>query len=415
MSPRRIARPVAGIFFPQREALGFDSRECTPGLLAAAIHLTAETRSFERAARTMQHLLGHGVSAKTIERLAQQVGTELAQRNETSTPEKEVPVPQVAVASCDGGRIRTRAADAGPGVHEAAWRETKNASFERMQAPACGDADPCPELPDTFRKLDHVAKIAEKGAFSGVSPEPAPPARPRYEGPQRVLRTCLSSMAGSQPFGQQMQREAHRRRFFEAERRVFIGDGLAWNWSIWKEHFSTFTPILDFIHAIQYLYAAAEAWESDGPARWARYLRFAEAAWQGRTDDVIAEIEHELAARRASDDPLVRADDVSEDHPWQPLIDAARYLRNNRQRMDYPRYRRQGLPITSSPMESLIKQINHRVKGTEMFWNDPDGAEAILQIRAASLSEDGRLNDHLAHRPGYPFTRRPNKTPTTAA
>jgi hypothetical protein len=75
--------------------------------------------------------------------------------------------------------------------------------------------------------------------------------------------------------------------------------------------------------------------------------------------------------------------------------------------MDYAQYRREGLPITSSPMESLIKQINHRVKGTEMFWLHPEGAEAILQIRAASLCEDGRLEEYLRRRPGHPFVRRP--------
>ena len=50
-------------------------------------------------------------------------------------------------------------------------------------------------------------------------------------------------------------------------------------------------------------------------------------------------------------------------------------------------------------MESLIKQINLRVKGTEMFWNDPAGAEAILQIRSASLCEDGRFDDYLRAAP----------------
>jgi hypothetical protein len=62
--------------------------------------------------------------------------------------------------------------------------------------------------------------------------------------------------------------------------------------------------------------------------------------------------------------------------------------------------------MTSSPMESLVKQINLRVKGTEMFWDDPAGAEAILRLRAASLSDDGRLDRHLANRPGCPFVRR---------
>jgi hypothetical protein len=371
-------------------------------MLAAAIHLVAETRSFERAALTMKHVIGHGLSAKTIERLAHQVGPELAARNTASSLEKEVVVAEVAVVSCDGGRIRTRAADAGPGVHEAAWRETKNASFERMRAPASAQTDPCAALPDTFRRLAHVAKIAEKAAFPGVSAGANADPPPPYEGPERILRTCVSSMACSDDFGAQMQREAQRRRFHDATRRVFIGDGLAWNWSIWWTHFATFTPILDFIHAVHYAYAAAEAWESDGPRRWARYLDLAEAIWQGRVADVIAALRSELARRGvAGEDALPEGD------PLRPLLDAARYFTNNRERMDYPRYRREGLPITSSPMESLIKQINHRVKGTEMFWLQPAGAEAILQIRAASLSEDGRLQDHLRHRPGCAFTRRP--------
>ena len=261
--------------------------------------------------------------------------------------------PDVAVVSCDGGRIHTRAPGHGPGVHQARWRETKHASFERMHAPAARDEDPCPALPDTFRQVAHVAKIAEKAAFAAENP---PENHARYRGPERILRTCLSSLVSSHEFGPQMHAEAARRLFFAAARRVFISDGLPWNWSLWREHFSTFTPILDFIHAVQYLYAAALAWEAN---------------------------------------------------------DAARYLRNNRARMDYPRYRREGLPITSSPMESLIKQINHRVKGSEMFWNAPAGAEAILQLRAASLSEDDRLDRYLRQRPGHPLTRRPQ--PANAA
>ena len=75
--------------------------------------------------------------------------------------------------------------------------------------------------------------------------------------------------------------------------------------------------------------------------------------------------------------------------------------------MNYPEYRRQGLPVTTAWMESLVKEMNYRVKGTEMFWNDPEGAEAILQVRAAALCDDERLVKHLRTRPGHPFTRRP--------
>ncbi|MGH7378601.1 MAG: hypothetical protein ACREKK_14455, partial [Candidatus Methylomirabilales bacterium] len=73
-------------------------------------------------------------------------------------------------------------------------------------------------------------------------------------------------------------------------------------------------------------------------------------------------------------------------------------VRHNASRMDYPRYRREGLPISSAPVESLIKQFNQRVKGTEKFWTRPR-AEAILQVRAAYLSEDDRAERLYLNRP----------------
>lgn len=83
------------------------------------------------------------------------------------------------------------------------------------------------------------------------------------------------------------------------------------------------------------------------------------------------------------------------------------YLRNNAARMDYPRYRRQGLPVTSSWAESLVGEFNVRVKGWDKWYNrgTEAGAEAILQVRAAVLSEDERLERYFAERPGNPFRR----------
>ena len=65
--------------------------------------------------------------------------------------------------------------------------------------------------------------------------------------------------------------------------------------------------------------------------------------------------------------------------------------------MKYAEYRCQGLPITTSSIESTVKQINYRVKGTEKFWSK-DGAEAILQLRADVLSDINTLDDFLARR-----------------
>ena len=66
------------------------------------------------------------------------------------------------------------------------------------------------------------------------------------------------------------------------------------------------------------------------------------------------------------------------------------YLENNRTRMNYPEYRRQGLPPMSGLVESLIKQFNYRVKGTEKSWL-LENAESILQVRAG-LAVGGRAS-----------------------
>jgi hypothetical protein len=264
--------------------------------------------------------------------------------------------------------------------------------------------DSCPELPTSFRSARKVASIAEKAVpnvdSESVEPVEEKPLRVKYEGPNRVLRTALSSMASSDAFGPMMRREAERRRFHDSPLRVFLGDGLNWNWSIWKKYFPTFTPVLDFIHAIQYVYCAAMALAANETEGWQTYVKFVTWCWQGQVDRVIEELKAAWRTR-GIDWNNTKPSDAD-----KPLVDAVRYLTNNRQRMDYPRYRRLGLPVTSAPMESLIKQINLRVKGTEMFWDDPDGAEAILQLRAAALSDDGRLKDYLVQRPGRPFHRR---------
>ena len=60
---------------------------------------------------------------------------------------------------------------------------------------------------------------------------------------------------------------------------------------------------------------------------------------------------------------------------------------SSQSQMQYAEYRRLGLPMTSSYVESAVKQFNRRVKGTEKFWSE-EGVEALLQLRADHLSDD---------------------------
>jgi len=83
--------------------------------------------------------------------------------------------------------------------------------------------------------------------------------------------------------------------------------------------------------------------------------------------------------------------------------------------MDYSRYRLEGLPVTSELIESLVKEMNYRVKGTEKFWDDGPSGETILQVRVALLSDDDRLLTHIRNRPGSSYARKSRKSTLAAA
>ncbi len=188
-----------------------------------------------------------------------------------------------------------------------------------------------------------------------------------------------------------------------------MSDGLPYNWTIQQRHFRDFTPILDFVHAVERLYEAARCLNADADHRWEDYLRWARNCWLGNVGQVIVEL------KQRQGELGLPPKDCEKTDPRKIFADAIGYFENNATRMDYPAYRRQGLPTTSAHMESLVKEINVRVKGTEKFWNDGASAEAILQIRAAALCDDDRLSNFLHSRPGHPFHPNVPRYPSLAA
>jgi hypothetical protein len=254
---------------------------------------------------------------------------------------------------------------------------------------------------------DPCAPAGATPAEAEADDETAPPGAARRDpeaepwSPRRLVRTCVASMVASGSFGPLVAAEAQSRDFYAARRRAFVADGCAYNWSIQRGYFADFVPIVDFLHVVCYLLKAAQAVEG-ASGYWSLYLRWLRGCWQGESLAVVAEMERyqEAVGRPPPGEDLAATD------PRRLLAEALSYLKNNAGRMDYPRYRQQGLPVTSSLVESLVGEFNARVKGKQKFWNRPGGAEAVLQVRAALLSEDGRWERYFAERPGSPYRRR---------
>ncbi|MHC4181070.1 MAG: hypothetical protein ACYSWU_26535 [Planctomycetota bacterium] len=197
-----------------------------------------------------------------------------------------------------------------------------------------------------------------------------------------------------------MAAEADLRGFYCAQKRAFVCDGLPYNWTIQQQQFPDFTPILDFVHAIEHSHAAARASTEDNDQAWNLHLDWATALWRGQVDQVISQLQDRQESIG------LPPKDAEDNDPRKIVADTIRYFQNNTSKMHYPRYRTDGLPTTSAQMESFVKEVNYRVKGSEKFWNDGANGEAILQVRTAALGDDHRLEKYLRNRPGSPF--RPN-------
>jgi hypothetical protein len=172
---------------------------------------------------------------------------------------------------------------------------------------------------------------------------------------------CVASMVDSHSFRPLVAGDAHTRNFYAAARRAFVADGQAYNWTIQQGCFPGFEPIVDFLHLLCYLYAAADGVGADEWGRWSQYVARLAARWQGRASAVLSELEHWQAVLGASppDTELAASD------PRRRVAEAVSYLSTNATRMDYPSYRRQGLPTTSSLSESLVEEFHARVKGSQ--------------------------------------------------
>lgn len=396
-----------------------DSHGFSPRILGKIVRAAVRSTSFDAATESLADEAEVQVSSRQVGRIAHEVGDQLLKARdqrvdafETKQAKAEVTViPRLAVVLLDGGRLQTRseAPGQGPGVHAPAWREDKVADFVTMSTQS-HDADPHPDLPECFTKKKQVVKLVQEITGQGASADvieggvEAPPALSVFEPaadqsspewpPEPLVRTCLATLESSDEFGPMVAAEANRRNFFAAQARAFLGDGGAWIWTLQQTYFPKFEPIVDFVHVLTHVYLAAKTIGDSTTAVWERYLGWATACWKGQVAIVLAE----LRAIHDAMPPPENPENLKATDPYEVIRLTIGYLTNNEARMDYPRYRRAGLPTCSGLVESLVKQFNRRVKGTEKFWK-PGQAETILQLRAAFLCEDETLSKHLRTRP----------------
>jgi len=370
-------------------------------MLRKVAYAGSQSASFPRATQDLEALAEVKVTRERVQRWTKRVGNERvteAQQQAEQYQSLALPiqrksptdqVPQVACVMVDGGRIQIRkrqdSSEEKTEQSKGYWRESLVGCSLRMVSDE-HTRDPCPTIPKTFVDPMRMGDLSRdiKG-FCGrpevAQPPPETSPDDRKGRPQVLVRSVVATRAGQEAFGRHLVATSYARGFHAARRKAFVADGAASNWTIHRKHFSHFTPVLDFTHAICYVYAAALAGRTC-QAAWCDYVLWAQWLWEGKLDSL-------LEAVRTRSEELGTSPDGDEASPAAIVARTFGYLKNQRTRMKYAEYRKLGLPITSSHIESTIKQINRRVKGSEKFWDQ--GAEPLLQLAADHLSETNDL------------------------
>ena len=353
---------------PLDEALGIPSFGPSVEVMRKISHAAATARSFGMAADILKEHSGIEMSAKQVRVSSEAEGARVAaaraQEVELFRKGEEVVAPSAAadliVVTADGGRIQTRQDD--KDEEGGAWKEDK--------VGAIYDASP---------RKNPAARDAEK-----------------YDGAAALTKTYAATMQSWDEFGYMLRVEAHKRGYVEAKEKLFISDGAQSLKAFRQDHFPEATFILDWYHAAEHISACSKAAFGEATEEQvAWYKRVKKKLWLGNLDGVIASIEKE-SVRVGKPQP--------KEHEASPRVILHRnigYFSDNRDGMDYPRFRAEGWPIGAGVAEGAVKQFGMRLKGSEKFWNGfgcGPGAEEMLALCALHRSEDGRWQEHWRRR-----------------
>jgi Uncharacterised protein family (UPF0236) len=195
--------------------------------------------------------------------------------------------------------------------------------------------------------------------------------------------TYTGAIETAEEFGRRLYLEAWNRGWNRAAKKVVIGDGAEWIRNIVELHFPGAVHIVDLYHARQHLWEVARALYPNDTGSQKAWMK----VHQKRLLDK-GKIEKLVTALRC----LIGTNpELAE-----KIRTEADYFERNRERMRYPKFRRQHLFVGSGVIEAGCKTvIGSRLKQSGMFWT-VGGANAILALRCAQLN--GRFEDYWESR-----------------
>ena len=335
--------------FPIDVELDIENTELSPGvrrMLAAVGHESP----FQQGRQQMELLAGLSLTTKAVERTAEAIGEDIEVRQQHERRralQLELPIPigpriLILYVEMDGTGI--------PVVH----KETEGRASQQAGQPA------------------HTREAKLGCVFTQTTVE-----EEGYPLRDEASTSYVGAIESCEEFGRRLYAEAWQRGWARAEKKVVLGDGAEWIWNQADLHFSDALQIVDLYHARQHLWSlGAKLYPNDSPThkRWVMVRK--DKLDEGKIERLVALLRSQAASRP----------ELAED-----LRTEANYFEDNKERMRYPKFRKQGLFVGSGVIEAGCKTVLGRLKRSGMFWT-VRGANAIIALRCCQLS--GRFEEY---------------------
>ena len=360
VGPIRLTRPYylcahcATGQYPVDVELGIAGLESSPGVRRMAAVVGSEM-PFAAGCEPMKVLADLDVPVKAIERAAEAIGAQIAQRDGQEIGRaKQLVLPLVSKQNIPNIYVLVDGVQV-PVVPAETEGRTGRTEGQRARTREC-------KLGCVFTQttVDHDGWPIRDSAST----------------------TYVGAIETAEEFGFRIYSEAWRRGWEWAKLKVVIGDGAVWIWNLANQHFPGAIQIVDLYHARQHLWEiAALLHPNDLVAKKSWVVPMKELLDGGEIELLVAHL-REIASEHADSHPGLT----------EEMLKEAEYFATNASRMNYPRFRAMGLFVGSGVIEAGCKAvIGSRLKRSGMFWT-VRGANAIIALRCCRLN--GRFEDY---------------------
>jgi hypothetical protein len=356
----------------------------TSDLLREWLERLAAYLPYKRAVGILSDIIGRSPCVGSLEENIREDGDVAEAYDKQQSPPPIAEEAQILVVQADGKGV--------PMVLEARSKDKVRRGkgdkpCRKREAIATAVYTIAPQVRTPRQVRDSLFKV--EGAFTGARSRPC----------HKKLWATLSGR------GFAIERLAKRSRARDGDHireRVALTDGSENLQDHVIEKLPGFHLVLDVIHALEYLWEAANSLLGErSPERDGWVKKRALRMLRGHTAGLIKEF------RQIASDPGCK------DLAKTKLLAVAGYYERNLERMRYDHYLKSGWPIATGVIEGACRHlVKDRCELSGMRWSEP-GAEVLLRLR--SVAENGDWELFQAYRRGQRHQEYGEITPATRA